>query len=171
MSLSQTLLICPLSNPSQQNISCKKAENFYFVLCIYSEKQCRAQSGYSVYTFLEYTVHLMNLSYSLADEECRIKKYVYNCCLISSKLNCGLPSLVWEGGTVVKNPLVSEADTGDTGSIPGSGRSPGGGHGNPLQHSCLENSMDRGAWRGTAHGVSKSQTRVSDRAHAHTQTE
>ena len=47
-------------------------------------------------------------------------------------------------------------DAGDTGSIPGSNRSPGGGNGNPLQHSCLENSMDRGAWRATVHGVTKS---------------
>ena len=46
----------------------------------------------------------------------------------------------------------------DLGSIPGSGRSPEGGHGNPLQSSCLENSMDRGAWRAIAHGVPKSRT-------------
>ena len=45
--------------------------------------------------------------------------------------------------------------TGDTGSIPGSGRSPGGGHGNPLQYSCLENPTDRGAWQATVHGVAK----------------
>ena len=51
---------------------------------------------------------------------------------------------------------------GDTGSIPGSGRSPGGGHGNPLQYSCLENPMDTGAWRATVHGVEKSQTRLSE---------
>ena len=44
------------------------------------------------------------------------------------------------------------------GSIPGSGRSPGGGYGNPLQYSCLENSMDRGAWRATIHGVPKGWT-------------
>ena len=49
------------------------------------------------------------------------------------------------GGTVVKNP---PANAGDTGLIPGSGRSRGGGNGNPLQYSCLENSMDRGACRG-----------------------
>ena len=50
----------------------------------------------------------------------------------------------------------------DPGSIPGLGRSPRGGHGNPLQYSCLENPMDRGAWRTTVHGVAKSQTRLSD---------
>ena len=48
----------------------------------------------------------------------------------------------------------------DMGSIPGSGRSPGGGHGNPLQDSCLENPMDRRAWRATVRGVTRSQTRL-----------
>ena len=52
----------------------------------------------------------------------------------------------------------SACNAGDAGSNPGLGRSPGGGHGNPFQHSCLKNSMDRGAWRATAHGVTKSQT-------------
>ena len=47
---------------------------------------------------------------------------------------------------------------GDTGSIPGSGRSPGGGHGNPLQYSCLENPKDRGAWWATVHRVTNNQT-------------
>ena len=51
---------------------------------------------------------------------------------------------------------------GDPGSIPGSGRSPGEGNGNPLQYSCLENPMGGGAWQATAHGVVKSQTRLSD---------
>ena len=50
------------------------------------------------------------------------------------------------------------ANAGDAGLIPGSGRSPGGGNGNPLQYSCLENPMDRGAWRATVHGVAKSRT-------------
>ena len=51
---------------------------------------------------------------------------------------------------------------GDPGSIPGSGRSPGEGNGNPLKYSCLENPMDRGAWQATVHGVTKSWTRLSD---------
>ena len=59
---------------------------------------------------------------------------------------------------VVKNLPANAEDVRDAGSIPGLGRSPGGGHGNPLQYSCLENSMDRGAWRSTVHGVTKSQT-------------
>ena len=57
------------------------------------------------------------------------------------------------------------ANAGDAGSIPGSGRSPGGGHGNPLQCSCLENPVDRVAWQATVHGVAKSWTWLSDWAH------
>jgi len=56
----------------------------------------------------------------------------------------------------------STYNTKDLGSIPELGRSPGGGNGNPLQYSCLENPMDRGTWRLTVHGVTKSQTRLSD---------
>ena len=56
----------------------------------------------------------------------------------------------------------SACNVGDLGTIPGSGRSPGGGHGNRLQYSCLENPMDRGAWQTTAHRVTKSQTGLSD---------
>ena len=56
---------------------------------------------------------------------------------------------------VGKNPSASVADVRDVGSIPGSGRSPAGGHSNSLQYSCLENPMDGGAWWATAHGVSK----------------
>ena len=57
---------------------------------------------------------------------------------------------------------VSAYSAGDPGSVPGSGRSPGEGNGNPLQYSILENSMDRGAWWTTVHGVTKSRTRLSD---------
>ena len=53
------------------------------------------------------------------------------------------------------------ANAGDAGSIPGPGRSPGGGHGNPLQYSCLGNPMERGAWQGTVHGVTKSWTQLT----------
>ena len=56
---------------------------------------------------------------------------------------------------MVKNPPANAGDTGDVGSIPGLGRSPGGGHGNPLQYSCLENPMDRRAWWAAVHGVAK----------------
>ena len=60
---------------------------------------------------------------------------------------------------VVKNP-ANTGDIRDVGLIPGLGMSPGGGHGNPLQYSCLENPMDRGAWRATVHRVAKSWARL-----------
>ena len=56
---------------------------------------------------------------------------------------------------LVKNPSANVGDIREVGSIPESGRSPGGGHGNPLQYSCLENPMDGGAWWATVHGVPK----------------
>ena len=66
-------------------------------------------------------------------------------------------ALGFPGGVVVKNPPANAGDAGVTGLIPGSGRLPGGGNGNPLQYSCLENPMDRGAWWTIVHGVPKSQ--------------
>ena len=63
------------------------------------------------------------------------------------------------GGSEVK---VSAWNAGDLGSIPGLGRSPGEGNGNPLQYCCLENPMEGGAWWATVHGVAKSRTRLSD---------
>ena len=59
---------------------------------------------------------------------------------------------------VVKNPPANARDLKNMGSIPGLGRSPGAGHGNPLQYSCLENPMDRGAWRAVVHGVAELDT-------------
>ena len=56
---------------------------------------------------------------------------------------------------MVKEPACRAGDAGDPGSIPGSGRSPGGGNGSPLWYFCLENPMDRGAWRATVPGVAK----------------
>ena len=69
---------------------------------------------------------------------------------------------------VVKNLPAKAGDGRDAGSIPGLGRSPGGGHGNPLQCSCLENPMDRGAWQTTVHGVAKGWTQLSIHTHTHT---
>ena len=73
--------------------------------------------------------------------------------------SCGMWDLGFPGGSDSKE---SACNTGNLGSIPGSGRSPGEGKGYPLQYSCLENSMDRGAWWVTVHGVSESQTQVSN---------
>ena len=72
---------------------------------------------------------------------------------------------------VIKNLPENEADARDTNSVPGLGRSPGGRHGNPLQYSCLENSMDRGAWQATVHRVTKSQTRLKHDNHKHVQSQ
>ena len=69
---------------------------------------------------------------------------------------------------VVKNLPANAGEVGDVGLIPGSGRSPGGGHGKPLQYSCLENPMDRGARWTTVHGVTKSWIQLKQLS-AHTQ--
>ena len=71
------------------------------------------------------------------------------------------------GSNLLENyDKASSCNAGDLGSIPESGRSPGEGNGNPLQYSCLENPMDRGAWRATVHGAAKSQTQLSDFTHS-----
>ena len=69
-------------------------------------------------------------------------------------------SLYTQVALLVKNPPANRGDVRDTGSIPALGRSPGAGHRDPLQYSCLENAMDRGAWRVIVHGVTKNQTRL-----------
>ena len=69
---------------------------------------------------------------------------------------------LWLSG---KESTCNAGVTGDTGLIPGLGRSPGGGHGNPLQYSCLVNPMDRGAWQAIVHGVTKSWTWLSKSKH------
>ena len=68
---------------------------------------------------------------------------------------------------LVKNLSANSGDARDAGSIPGSGRSPGEGNGNPLQYSCLENPVDRGAWWAAVDGSQMSPTRLSANAHAH----
>ena len=67
----------------------------------------------------------------------------------------------FSGDTMIKNLPASAGDVRDMGSIPGLGRFPGGGHGNPLQYSCLENPMDRGAWWATVHRITKSWTQLN----------
>ena len=85
------------------------------------------------------------------------------CCCLVTKLCPTLCNPV-DYGMVFPHSSVgkeSACNAGDLGSIPGSGRSPGEGNGNPLQYSCLEKSMDRGAWQATVHGFAKSQTWLS----------
>ena len=94
--------------------------------------------------------------------------YTYMCvcvCIYIYSFSCSFPLwfitgyLGFPGGSDVKE---SAHKAGDPGLIPGSGTSPGEGNGNPLQYSCLENSMDRGAWWAIVHGITKSQARLSD---------
>ena len=73
-----------------------------------------------------------------------------------------LPSPVFMGFPGGSDGKESTCNSGDLGSMPGLGRSPGEGHGNALQYSCLRNPMDRGAWRATVHGLTESRTRLSD---------
>ena len=72
--------------------------------------------------------------------------------LFTENMKWPVAQMGFPGGSVVKN---TPANVGDMGLIPGSGRSPEGGTGNPLQYSCLENAMDRGAWWATVHGVAR----------------
>ena len=83
--------------------------------------------------------------------------YVCVCIYIYRNNKCGTGLLASQMVIVVKN---LPANAGDTDFIPGSGRSPGGGHGKSLQYSCLENLMDRGTWQATVHRVANGQTQL-----------
>ena len=85
---------------------------------------------------------------------CIGRRILYHCAAWKATLRYSIP-----GGSDSKESTCS---MGNLGSIPGLGRSVGGGHGNPLQCSCLENTMDRGVWWATSHGVTKSRTQLSD---------
>ena len=82
-----------------------------------------------------------------------------------------LVHMLWPGGREVKNPPANVGDARDAGSIPGSGRSPGIGNGNPLQYSWLENSMDREAWWAIVHKVTKKELDTTEQLSTHTLTE
>ena len=120
-----------------------------------------------------YTGFLVYIRYSFVSGRFLI---VYVCTLFFSDLGrSGIAEsqgrcMGFEGSAVVRNLPASAGDAGVVGLTPGSGRSPGGGNGNPLQYSCLENSMDRRAWWATVHGVAKSQIQLSLRVHSCTYT-
>ena len=86
---------------------------------------------------------------------CIFTRILFSPCLFVSLSSYNRAS---QAALVVKNLPAHAGDIRDVGSVPGLGRSPGGGHGNPLQYSCLENPMDRGAWQATIHRVAMSQT-------------
>ena len=94
------------------------------------------------------------------------KKYKFKvyCMLFDTFINCNINYIYkfinYSVALAVKKLPANSGDLRDIGLIPGSGRSPGEGHGNPLQYSCRQNSMDRGAWRATVLSVAKSQTRL-----------
>ena len=104
---------------------------------------------------------LLIMSSRLMNQQCRLLWI-----RLSLNRNMSFPE-----GWVVKNPPANAGDPRDAGSILGSGRSPGGGNGNPLQYSCLGNSMDRGAWRAAVHEVTESQTQLSRQARRQKPTE
>ena len=83
---------------------------------------------------------------------------------IGCKADSGESTLtaLWMGFPGVSDNKGSACNAGDLSSVPGLGRSSGGGHGNPLQYSCWENPRDRGAWQATGHGVAKSRSQLSD---------
>ena len=87
-----------------------------------------------------------------------VNGYVYNQRLYFSVMNSYI--LASQVVLLVKNPHVNAGNIRDVGLIPGSGRSSGGGHGNPLHYSCLENPMHRGAWWATVHRIAKSQMQL-----------
>ena len=84
--------------------------------------------------------------------------------MVHGSFKCTVPLdiLGFPNDSVVKNPPAIAGDTGDGGSVPGLGRSPGGGHGNPLQYSCLENPVHRGACHSEVCKLTKNWTQLSD---------
>ena len=111
----------------------------------------RLVTGYGFTTWSSVSSQLWNLAY---------------CSWPGLSFNQSMRSVMELGSPQVAQQTLP-ANAEDAGSILGSGRSPGGGNGNPLQAFCLENPRDRGTWQATVHGVAKSQTRLSDWAHMH----
>ena len=119
--------------------------------------------------FLQVSIWTFPLSPALVPVKHTRFSRVWEVASWSQKLVCGysfhkkVRSIVrggFTGGSMVKNPPASAGDVRDSGSIPALGRSPGGGHGNPLQYSCLGILMDRGGWQAIVHRVTKSWIRL-----------
>ena len=125
-------------------IQCKKRAHFYSFAC-----------GHPVFSalFIEETI-------------------VFPLSILDTFFKRSISFYVWapwasQVALVVKNPTANTGDVRDMGLIPGLGRSPGGGNGNPLQYSCLEKSMDRGAWRATVLGGPRNWTWLSHWAYTY----
>ena len=97
----------------------------------------------------------------------QVKEHTQHTIFVTSRLEWAfsIPNKGFSDGSVVQNLPTNARDIGDTGLTFLSGRSPGGGNGNPLQYPCLENHMDRGAWWAAAHRVTKGWTRLSRHAY------
>ena len=130
--------------------------------------QCFASRGfrdYSAFSFTKYKqtiAHLIPLYLKFSRQEyCSEQPYSPGA-LLDPGIECRHPILQADSQVVLvtKNLPARAGDVRKTGSVPGLGRSLGGGHSNPLQDSCLENPMDRGAWQATVHRVTKSQTQL-----------
>ena len=103
--------------------------------------------------------------HGVANSQTQLSNFTFTFSLYTQDANHGWAQALERASQMVlvaKNPPAEAGDIRDGGSIPGSERCPGGGHGNSLQCSCLENPTDGGAWRAIVHGVAKSQTRLSD---------
>ena len=132
--------------------------------------ECLSQVFHSSFTFIERLFSSSSLSAIRVVSSAYLRLLVFLlAALIWGSVVKNLPvtaedagDMIW--GSVVKNLPANAEDAGDTGLIPGSGRSLGGGSGSPFQYSCLESSMDRVAWWVIVHGVTKTQTQLSDSA-------
>ena len=150
MTYCSSFLLTTLAIPSQSPLLAPFAVNF---------------GVFKSFTWASYSV-LTNFLIALVLSSPRILNIIYT--QMASKYVSLHISMGFPGGSVVKNPPANAGDAGDQCSIPGFGRSPGGGNGNPVQYSCLENSMDRGAQPATVQGVAKNWTQLSTHTHTHT---
>ena len=113
----------------------------------------------SIYMYLYFSLCVYICTHKCTNKCIHVLIYTYTCICINMYIT-GFP-----GGSMVKYLLANTRDTGDTGSVSASGRSPGGRNGKPLQYSCLENPMDWEAWWATVHEVAKRLDWVSMHAH------
>ena len=122
---------------------------------------------FSLYSYFLSSLNYLNLNYSLQSFQ-NWHLYLWHICSSMSYIYLFLQLEQLSNSTIGSDGKVSACNVGDSGSIPGLGRSPGEGNGNPWQYSCLEKSKDRAPGQATVHGVIKSQTWLSTHTHMHT---